>query len=110
VRVVPARDEAGCPFSGAGVDVRGEEARPILALATPFRAWLEAREPGVVLRSLSVDLSSHRVLMTLAPNPGERPRVTRIDPPHSDDLLREAAALEASLITACTKKLRQRLR
>lgn len=97
-------------FSGPGVDLRGEEARAILALATPFRAWLEAREPGVVLRSMSVDLTSHRVLITLEPSPGERPRVVRIDPPHGEDLLREASALEAALSAACAEKLRRRTR
>jgi hypothetical protein len=91
------------------VDLRGEEARAILALAAPFRAWLEAREPGVVLRSLSVDTSSRRVLITLEPNPGERPRVVRIDPPHGDELLREASALEAALGAACAVKLRRRV-
>ena len=109
MRAVPARDEAGCAFSGPGVDLRGEEARAIMALAAPFRAWLEAREPGVVPRSLSVDLAAQRVLITLQPNPGERPRVVRIDAPHGGDLLREASALEAALCEACAGKLRQRL-
>jgi hypothetical protein len=79
-------------------------------MATPFRAWLHAREPGVVVRSVSVDLASQRVLMTLEPNPGERPRVVRIDAPHGDDLLREAAVLEAALSAACAEKLRRRAR
>ena len=108
MRAVPARDEAGCPFAGAGVDLRGDEARTILGLAGPIRAWLEAREPGVVLRSLSIDLGERRVLITLEPNPGQRPRVVRVDPPHSEDLLAGARALEAALIEACTSKLRQR--
>ena len=97
-------------FSGPGVDLRGEEARAILALATPFRAWLEAREPGVRLRSLSVDLAAQRVLVTLEPNPGERPRVVRIDAPQGGDLLRETSALEAALSEACAEKLRRRAR
>ena len=108
MRAVPARDEAGCAFAGPGVDLRGGEAEAILALAAPFRAWLEAREPGVVLRSLSVDVASRRVLMTLEPNPGERPRVVRIDAPQADDLLREAAALVAALSAASAEKLRAR--
>ena len=95
-------------FSGPGVDLRGDEAHAVLALAAPFRAWLEAREPGVVLRSLSVDVASRRVLITLEPNPGERPRVVRIDAPHGDDLLREASVLEAALSAACADKLRSR--
>jgi hypothetical protein len=110
VRAVPARDEAGCPFAGPGVDVRGDEAQAILALATPFRAWLEAREPGVTLRSLSVDLASQRVLITLEPIAEQRPRVVRIDPPHSDELLAAAAPLEDALRAVCTHKLRLRTR
>jgi hypothetical protein len=106
---VPACDEAGCPFAGPGVDVRGAEACAILALASPFRAWLEAREPGVTLRSLSVDLSSHRVLITLEPmTADQRPRVVRIDPPHTDELLAAARPLEEALRAICTQKLRLR--
>jgi hypothetical protein len=109
VRAVPARDEEGGPFAGPGVDLRGAEALAILALATPFRAWLEAREPGVTLRSLSVDLASNRVLITLEPmTPEQRPRVVRIDPPHSEELLAGAKDLEAAIAAACITKLRQR--
>lgn len=109
MRAVPARDEAGCPFAGPGVDLRGAEAQSILALATPFRLWLEAREPGVTLRSLSVDLASLRVLITLEPmTPEQRPRVVRVDPPHSEELLAGAKALEAALGNACVEKLRRR--
>ena len=105
---MPDRDEAGCPFDGPGVDLRGAEARAILALAGPVRAWLEAREPGVVLRSLSVDRAGRRVLITLEPNPGERPRVVRLDSPHSEDLIADAAALEAAIAAASTARLRLR--
>jgi len=114
VRAVPARDEAGCPFAGPGVDLRGADAIAILSLAGPFRAWLEAREPGITLRSLSVDLASRRVLITLEPMTSgdggtqERPRVVRIDPPHSEELVASAAALEAALGEACLAKLRAR--
>lgn len=109
VRAVPSHDAAGCAFAGPGVDLRGEDARAVLALAAPFRAWLEAREPGVELRSLSVDVASGRTLITLAPKAGERPRVVRIDPPHASDLLREAAPLEKQLASACVDALRRRL-
>jgi hypothetical protein len=109
VRAVPSHDEAGCAFGGPGVDLRGDEARGILDLAGPFRVWLEAREPGVVLRSLSVDLASGRVLITLEPmTPEQHPRVVRIDPPHSDELLLAAAPLERALAAACIEKLRAR--
>ena len=112
VRAVPARDEAGCPFAGPGVDLRGETARAILddaALIAPFREWLAAREPGVVLRSMSVDVASGRVLITLEPASAEqRPRVVRIDRPTSDALLLAAAPLERALSLACLEKLRRR--
>jgi hypothetical protein len=109
VRAAPARDEAGCPFAGPGVDLRGDEARAILAMAGPFRVWLEAREPGVVLRSLSVDRAAQRVLITLEPmTPDQRPRVVRIDPPHADELLAAAASLEEALARICLAKLRAR--
>ena len=112
VRAVPARDEAGCPFAGPGVDLRGDEARALFALATPFRQWLEAREPGVTLRSLSVDRAAQRVLITLEPDQraaDQRPRVVRIDPPHADELLAAAAPLEAALGAVCLDKVRRRL-
>jgi hypothetical protein len=109
VRAVPARDEAGCPFAGPGVDLRGHDAQAILALAGPYRAWLSAREPGVTLRSLSVDLASRRVLVTLDPMTSEqRPRVVRIDAPHSEELIAGSTDLEAALGEACTAKLRLR--
>ena len=112
VRAVPARDEAGCPFAGPGVDLRSNDAKAILEsteLVGPFRAWLEAREPGVVLRSLSVDLESRRVLVTLEPtSPEQRPRVVRIDPPHSEELIGATGALELALSDACVKALRRR--
>ena len=109
VRAVPARDEAGCPFEGPGVDLRGEEAREVLVLATPFRAWLDAREPGVTLRSVSVDLAAQRVLITLRPMAADqRPRVVRIDPPQADELIAAAATLETALGAACIEKLRRR--
>jgi hypothetical protein len=109
VRAVPAKDEAGCAFAGPGVDLRGEEARTLFALATPFRDWLDAREPGVTLRSLSVDLVAQRVLITLEPMAADqRPRVVRIDPPHAGELIVAAATLEATLGAACIEKLRRR--
>ena len=96
-------------FAGPGVDLRGDEARALFALATPFREWLDAREPGVTLRSLSVDLAAHRVLITLEPmTADQRPRVVRIDSPHADELMAAAAPLEAALGAVCIEKLRRR--
>jgi hypothetical protein len=109
VRAVPERDDEGCPFAGPGVDLRGDEARAMLALAGPFRDWLEAREPGVELRSLAVDVRAARVIATLQPaSPEQRPRVVRIDPPNADALLVAARTLEESLAAACLHKLRRR--
>ena len=109
IRAVPARDEAGCPFAGPGVDLAGDEARSLFALAAPFHEWLEAREPGVALRSLSVDRAAHRVLITLEPmTADQRPRVVRVDPPHSDELLSAAAPLETALGAVCMAKLQRR--
>lgn len=111
VRAVPASDEAGHPFDGPGVDVRGDEARQLLVMATPFRDWLVAREPGVALRSVSVDLAAQRVLITLEPMAADqRPRVVRIDPPHADELIASATPLEAAIGVVCTQKLRRRPR
>jgi hypothetical protein len=81
VRIVPLRDHRGCAFSGPGVDLRGEAARDVFALAAPVVAWFTEREP-VTLRSLSIDLGRRRVLATfgaLSPANGERPHVLRID-------------------------------
>jgi hypothetical protein len=109
VRAVPERDDEGCPFAGPGVDLRGDEARAVLALAGPFRDWLEAREPGIELRSLAVDVRAARIIATLQPSlPEQRPRVVRIDPPHADALLVAAEALHGRLATACLHKLRLR--
>lgn len=108
VRAVPAKDEEGRPFQGPGVDLRGDDARAVLAAAGPIRAWLEAREPGVVLRSVSVDKEKPRVLVTLEASPGERPRVVRVDGAHAGEIIAAAAELERLLADACAEKLRAR--
>ena len=100
VRAVPAG------FDGPGVDLRGADARAILELAAPIRAWLEAREPGVVLRSLSLDRDRLRVLVTLEDKP--RPRVIRLDPPYANEIVELATELERALGAACEAKLRAR--
>jgi hypothetical protein len=91
------------------VDLRGEDARAVLELVAPVRQWLEAREPGIVLRSMSVDLSAPRVLVTLAPErEGGRPRVLRFDSPHAEELVRAASAMEERLGSLCADALRRR--
>lgn len=93
VRIVPDVGDDGCPFGGPGVDVHGPDARAILDAAGPLLGALTEMEPGVVVRSLSVDRRRPRVLATLDPAPSpssraagdvtlradERPRVVRID-------------------------------
>lgn len=110
VRIVPATDAAGCPFSGPGVDLRGEPAARAFALAEPLLAALAEAEPGIAVRSLAIDLERPRITASLdpsAPTPAgadPRPRVVRIDggallrrlldrsPALCDHLGREAAA------------------
>lgn len=106
VRVVPERGEDGCPFEGPGVDLLGDEARTVIARAAPMLAWLRAREPDVDLRSLSVDLRKQRVLVTAGD--GAKPRVIRIDPPASIELIDEARTLLDHLGSAVLGPLRKR--
>jgi hypothetical protein len=107
VRAVPERGLDGGPFAGPGVDLRGDAARAILAAAAPIRAWLEAREPGVALRSLSIDRGKQRVLVTIEQD-GDRPRVLRFDPPHAPEIIEAARELERLLGAACEAALRAR--
>lgn len=96
-------------FAGPGVDLRGEDAERVMAAAKPVEAWLLAREPGVVLRSLSVDRGRMRVLVTLeAVSPGERPRVIRFDPPHGSELVEAARDAEQVIAAACAIKIAAR--
>jgi hypothetical protein len=81
VRVVPATDAAGCPFSGPGVDLRGEAAAAAIERAAPLLAALAEVEPGIVVRSIAVDLERPRVTASLEPTGASdpRPRVVRVD-------------------------------
>jgi hypothetical protein len=95
VRIVPARDASGCPFTGPGVDLVGDEARETFALAAPVLAWLEAREP-VRVRSLSLDVGRGRLLVTI--EAVGRPRVVKIDPGIDPGASAEIVALAAPLL------------
>jgi hypothetical protein len=95
------------PFEGPGVDLYGDEARAIFDEAKPIVAWLEAREPGIVLRSLSMDLGRLRVLVTVEQE-GDRPRVLRFDPPSANELVDAAAPLIAKLGEAAATVLARR--
>ena len=91
MRVVPEEDARGCAFEGPGVDLVGDAAREAMMHAAPIVRWLEEREPGVVLRSISMDLRTGRVLATLDATP--KPRVLRIDAPASAVLVECASPL-----------------
>lgn len=107
VRVVPALDHDRCPFSGPGVDLLDERCDVVMALAQPLFGGILAFEPGVEIRSVSVDLERPRLLITLEA-PG-RPRVVRVDEPSLvERLLAPCAPLLASLAEAASAALRAR--
>ena len=94
-------------FAGPGVDLRGEDAERIIALAKPMIAWLEAREPGIIIRSLSVDHAKQRVLVTLEEK-GARPRALRFDPPSSTEIIDAGADAERAIAEACVLRIAAR--
>jgi hypothetical protein len=119
-RIVPARDAAGCPFAGPGVDLVGEETAAPFVLVAPILVLLAAREP-VRVRSLSFDVARRRLLVTVeAPTEGGprapegRPRVVRIDPAvdgsAGDELLALARPLLDHLGAIAAVKLAARAR
>jgi hypothetical protein len=110
VRIVPARDAAGCPFAGPGVDVRGDDAQRVFALAAPILAWFTARD-AVTVRSLSIDLVHRRILATVDAG-GERPHVVKIedrsDPTHASELVALAAPLLGHLGALAADRIARR--
>jgi hypothetical protein len=112
VRAMPERSLDGAPFSGAGVDLRGEDARAVEDALRPVLDWLEAREPGVIVRSISVRPRGPRILVSLGPpNPhglDARPRAVRFEPPYADELRELAKAAEHVLGVACAVALKRR--
>jgi hypothetical protein len=111
IRIVPLTGLDGCPFSGPGVDLVGAEARPLLALAQPVLDWFSAREPGITVRSLSIDLATGRVLVTyVQPGTpeGARPHVVRVDAPASSDVIDQSALLAVELSSHAAAKLAKR--
>jgi hypothetical protein len=71
IHAVPATDARGCPFAGPGCDLRDERAAAVLDAAGPVLDVLREVEPGVVVRSLSLDLERRRLLATLEPPGGD---------------------------------------
>ncbi len=111
VRVLPAEVEPGVTFREPGVDLRGELADEALAAAGPLLAWIHERDPASVVRSISVDLTSLRVIVSLEDVHGAargKPNVLRIDAPTSGDLLGIATGLEALLVRRATEALARR--
>lgn len=111
VRAVPACDASGAPFTGPGVDLRGSDALAAIEAARPIIAWLDAREPGVVVRSISVKTEGPRVLVSLAPLGADpRPRATRFDPPYANELRDAGREAERVIGEACVRVLARRSR
>jgi hypothetical protein len=110
VRIVPAVGVDGCPFSGPGVDLLGPAALSALDLAEPMLAWLRAREPGIALRSLSVDVARGRVLVSFEDAHGTsgKPMVLRVDAPESGELLDAAVPLVEHLAHQAAEALARR--
>lgn len=75
-------------FVGPGVDLRGEDAAKVMAAAAPMITWLAEREPGVDVRSISVN--DARILVSVSSEP--KPRALRIE---ATDLRDAASAAEA---------------
>lgn len=111
VRAVPACDASGAPFTGPGVDLRGSDALAAIEAARPIIAWLDAREPGVIVRSISVKTEGPRVLVSLAPLGAEpRPRAMRFDPPYANELRDAGREAERVIGEACVRVLARRSR
>ncbi|MBX3207842.1 MAG: hypothetical protein KF764_22540 [Labilithrix sp.] len=109
VRAVPLRAADGAAFDGPGVDLRGADARAAIAAARPLLAWLDAREPGVVVRSISVRVAGPRVLVSLAPAGADpRPRAVRFDPPWADEIRDAGREAERVIGEACARALARR--
>lgn len=110
VRAVPEVGLDGSPFSGPGVDLLGADAAAAIEAARPIVAWLDAREPGVVVRSISVSTARPRVLVSVDPVPGgdPRPRTLRFDPPWAVELRDAARGAERVIGEACVRVLERR--
>jgi hypothetical protein len=109
VRAVPSVGLDGEPFGGPGVDLLGDDARAAIAAAEPIVGWLRAREPGVLVRSISIRMAGPRVLVSLAVRPGDaRPRALRFDPPYAEELRDAGREAERIIGEACRAALARR--
>lgn len=102
VHAAPATGLDGRGFRGPGVDLRGADAREAFDAARPLLEALAELEPGIGVRSVSVDLDRPRVLLTLEPTTpaaDARPRVVRLEAGFALDRLLDAAAPVIELLT-----------
>jgi hypothetical protein len=80
--------------------------------ARPILAWLKAREPGVQVRSISIQTGSPRVLVSIEPPasalPGSRPHALRFDPPQASELRDLAGEAERLIGEMCRRALERR--
>jgi hypothetical protein len=77
------------------VTLRDADADAVVARARPLLDALAAFEPGIRVRTLSLDLERARLLATLEPGaatPGAKPRVVRIDRGPAYELLLAACS------------------
>lgn len=111
VRAVPRVGLDGSPFVAPGVDLRGDDAVQIIDAAAPIFAWLNAREPGVRVRSISVRIDGPRVLVSLEPlDAVSRPRALRFEPPYANELRDAGRDAERLIGDACARVLSRRSR
>lgn len=108
LRFFDAHVRIGLVSGEPGVDLRGDEAEAAFAAAAPMIAWLLAREPGARLRTLSLDLATGRVLVTIDAGDGARPRALRVDAPASQELVDAAADVVHHLTARAVEKLARR--
>jgi hypothetical protein len=106
IRVVPGRGLDGCPFGGPGVDLFDDDAARVIAAAAPLLAGLATLEPGVLVRSISVDFGRSRVLATLEAEP--KARVVHVTGPLPERWLEAASELVPVLEAAVEKALLRR--
>jgi hypothetical protein len=109
VRAVPLRDVDGTPFAGPAVDLPRADATAAIDAARPVLAWLDAREPGVRVRSILVRTAAPRVVVSLDPGATDpRPRVIRFDPANASELRDAACDAEQAIGRACAGALARR--
>jgi len=114
VRATPQVGLDGAPFAGPAVDLLGDDAAAAIEAARHLLAWLDAREPGVRVRSVSVRTDGPRVLVSAEPGPtpdpscSSRARALRFDPPSSTELRDAGRDAERVVGLGCARALARR--